>query len=430
MTRYLDLEQDEPEEYEGRHIVVDGAEYVIGPWFAEGGERIVHGLTNVRAGLTLHLLKVLKNQQEGARISRNTAASLSRLRDLGIPTVPEAMLVEGHGGVFELEEAAQEERGPVGQLVASAWEAAGQGRWEQVESLCARVLNANDHHVMAMHLMAMACEARGDLNRAIGYEDAAIAVEPNVRPFREIWMRCMARAGAVHGFLAGFAAFRDKWPVDNRQNAAAVEVHLAMGRPDRAAGLPLRDEERDLSRRIAEENENRGRALTLTAEAYQAFAAERPHQVADLLRAAYRAYPKEVDVAYNWGLELIRQDEPGEAYDVIAPLVQMITPVNRTQCIGTVAFTCALQGGDEQAAGLLALAVDGLERRGPLQWADLPMWAVWIQRDMVLADRHRASALVRDLLERLSTRAPAQLRRLAAAYETQPSEDRGGTTPA
>ncbi|MEO3812168.1 hypothetical protein ABGB17_24495 [Sphaerisporangium sp. B11E5] len=420
VTRYLDLGADDPEEYEGSHVVVDGAEYRIGPWVGEGGERIVHGLTNVRSGLSLHLLKIIKNQEQAEEVSRNTAANQSKLRDLGFPTVPEAMLVRGHGGVFELEEAASPEHGPYGRVMKEAWEAVGRDDWEQVEALCVPVLAANDAHVTAMHLLAMAAEARGDLMRAIRYESDAIAVEPNMRPFRVIWLRSAAAAGLVHGFTAGFAHFRSKWPVDNRQNALAAEVYLFMGRPDHAAGLSFREDEQEIARRVAAEDERRRQAHALTAEAYRARAAD-PHRAVELMRAAYRTYPKDVEVAYNWALELIRHGEPAQAHDVLAPLVQMIEPGNQNQCLGTLAFTRALQGDDEPAAGLLALVVDRLEEHGPLRTADLPLWAEWIQGDMVLAHRYRASIFVNDLLTRLGPRAPAQLHRLAAAYEPPPA---------
>jgi len=59
--RELDLAEDDPDEYEGRLVRWCGAEYVIGPFVDEGGERIVHELINVRSRLSLHFIKVLKD---------------------------------------------------------------------------------------------------------------------------------------------------------------------------------------------------------------------------------------------------------------------------------------------------------------------------------------------------------------------------------
>ena len=61
MNQYLNLEEDDPEEYEGRLVRLDGVDYKIGPWIGEGAECIVHSLVNQRSQLALHLVRFIKD---------------------------------------------------------------------------------------------------------------------------------------------------------------------------------------------------------------------------------------------------------------------------------------------------------------------------------------------------------------------------------
>src|SRR5947209_6731378 len=112
MDRHLNLAEDDPEEYEGRIVVCDGAEYVIGEWIGEGAERFVHALRNRRAGLDFHFINIMRDQANAVEHSRRNAEALAEARNFGAPTSPEPMLVHGHGGVFELREAASRDPGP------------------------------------------------------------------------------------------------------------------------------------------------------------------------------------------------------------------------------------------------------------------------------------------------------------------------------
>jgi hypothetical protein len=44
---YLDLSCHDPEEYEGKHLVLNGCEYKVGEHLGTGGERIAHKLINL-----------------------------------------------------------------------------------------------------------------------------------------------------------------------------------------------------------------------------------------------------------------------------------------------------------------------------------------------------------------------------------------------
>src|SRR5262250_241391 len=100
----LDLRTDDPEEFQGRVVRLDGAEYEIGPPLGEGGERYVHELINRRFGRSTHVILILRDQENAADISSKALETLQQLRGHGLPMIHDHFTVHAHGGVFELRE--------------------------------------------------------------------------------------------------------------------------------------------------------------------------------------------------------------------------------------------------------------------------------------------------------------------------------------
>jgi len=92
----LDLRRDTPEEYEGRLVSIDGGEYRIGSFLGEGVTCITHSLVNIKSGLDLLVIKIIKNQPVANTISK-PALDLSELE-----AVPNHRLLELHGGTFQI----------------------------------------------------------------------------------------------------------------------------------------------------------------------------------------------------------------------------------------------------------------------------------------------------------------------------------------
>jgi hypothetical protein len=59
----LDLTKHDPEEYEGKLIVCNGREYLVGEYLGTGAERIVHKLINCKSKLCFHVVKVVRQQR-------------------------------------------------------------------------------------------------------------------------------------------------------------------------------------------------------------------------------------------------------------------------------------------------------------------------------------------------------------------------------
>ena len=57
---YLDLNCHDPEEYEGKVVVLNGCEYTVGEHLGTGAASIVHKLINRKSTLCLHVLKIVR----------------------------------------------------------------------------------------------------------------------------------------------------------------------------------------------------------------------------------------------------------------------------------------------------------------------------------------------------------------------------------
>ena len=389
MDQYLDIAVDEPRDYEGRLVICDGAEYMIGRWVRQSEDRIVHELTNRRTGLTLHRINILRDQETAAKTSMRLAAKLAHLRDLGISTTPEPLIAQGHGGSFEIEEVARSEQGSMGALYEQALSAAQQGKWRECKALSEQVLGANAVHTSALDLLAWSYAESDDYMEAAKIEAAAIESEPNLQTIRHNLLRFAAASGAVNTFTAEFEELKRKWPADNQLDGLAAQIYLLAGRPGIAAGLRIPDSDSELIEKIREETCRRERARARMEAVREAVLNHRDNNAFNDLKQAYAEYSKDVEIAFNWGHLLLRRGDWRDARDVLSKILQFISSALRTQCWGSVAFANAMGGDYEAAASQLMMisswltSPDGI----PPTVADLPFWAIWLEDERVVADR-------------------------------------------
>ncbi|GAA3349389.1 hypothetical protein GCM10020358_71340 [Amorphoplanes nipponensis] len=427
MAAPLDIVNDDPDEYPGRLVVVDGVEYVIGELVGEGGERFVHALTSRRTGLQLHLINILKDQVHGAEAAARTARSLGELRDRGVPVVNEARIVRGHGGVFEVQEAMAPGRGRADDEAQEAEQALRAGDLDRCAAACERVIRRRDDHSYVWHLLAQARLGQNRASEALDAAQRAIDIEPNSRIFRWSMLQALAALGVLHAFMDLFEDLRRKWPTDNRLNPLAFDVLLALGRPADAMALPLMQRDTALRARAEPAVRNWRRAQEHLARAGKAFFTGTPDAATADLREAYASYPDDPQVAGNWALARLREGDWAGCIETLMPAVARMPPMMWDQCLATIAFATAEGRDDQRAAGLLVSVVEQLEQHGPLVFADLPLWAEWFAGDRVVGERSgRAARAVAGLIDRLAgpTEAPAELHRLLAAYRAGPPEFR------
>lgn len=424
----LDLAQDDPDEYEGRTVRWWGAEYVIGPFVAEGAERIVHQLVNVNSGLSAHLIKVLKDQESAPEPTLKMLAAYKVLREQGLPVVEDVELVNAHGGWFELDEAATLEADPYHVLMTKVRMAYEEGDLAVVTETCQEILVSSPQHTDALQFTARVRAEQGDLEGAIELGMNILAIEPNVRPYRFTLMEWSARAGLLDLFEGLFAEFKQKWPGEVRADDLAAEVALARGRPEAAQGFSLGNSA-ELRERVAAETAAAKKASAFLSKAAAALQRDKHDKVINYLSQAYAVYPKNPIVAINYGLALLRSADWEGSYGVLGSAIAVAPGPLRSSVLAAMAVCSLRMGNHERAAQMLEDAASmGAAPDGSLGYWDLPAVPIWVDDDQELRPRETAmvstiDAIVAGLQDSLTPIPPALLA-LKDLYERGPDSDR------
>lgn len=346
-------------------------------------------------------------------------------------------LVEGHGGWFELDEAATKEGGRAGELMTQAHEAFSIDDDDTAEDLCRQVLAANSDHTEALYLIARLAARRGDFDGAIATGLHILSIEPNIRPYRFTLMEWAAEAGQLNMFLSLLEEMETKWPGEHRINDLAARVLLAVGKPDDAIRLkiPRSVETDNLIRQIALENSAKVAGREEMAKARSKLMKDRDEEVMRHLQRAYRHYPKDLYVVANLGFTLLRNGDWNAAYDLIGGVVTVMPPDLRDTCLANMAFALALGKDYPRAADLLNLVAERhLMPDGTIAFRDLPGRAVWVkdgpELELLMERPEAVAPFVRQIVDNATARArgsvPHSLKALLAAYDRGPDPGHAG----
>jgi tetratricopeptide (TPR) repeat protein len=420
----LDLVNDDPEDYPGKLVRVDGALYRIGGYVGSGAERIVHELTNVESGLTLHLIKILRDQGHALQTANQTRDNLGELRRDGWPTVEDSIIVQAHSGVFEVDEGASEGAGESGAAMERA-----SNLWEQHPSsaldIIAGVLEANGSHTEALHLMARINAACGDVQRALELEIEVLGIEPNVRPYKFMFMEWAGRTGLIKGLLSQFDNLKLKWPNDHTTDGLAVRAYLALGQPERSREVldkSVPELQGELGPSVQSALHAKRTAMRKMNGALTAFQA---HDLESSLRALERAhsiYPEYPFVRANFGLAKFRAGNWDQAANALVLAAQVVPIAWKAQCFASAAFAAIMGEHYEKASTLLGFVLQDLEDQAEgrqVQPADVPGLAEWIDPKAVLMERSDSPVrLVERVIQHFQTKgeAPSHLQTLAVLF--------------
>lgn len=413
----LDLQSDDPEEFQGRVLRLDGVEYEIGPYVGEGGERFVHDLVNRRFGRTTHLILVLRDQSNAADISARALAALNELRELGMPVIHDHTTVRAHGGVFELREAVT-----LTAVESEMERALVARRLDDAAALANRVLTTEPDNFLALNCLAVVAAGQGDplggLERAL----AALEIEPYTRSCKTSTMRCALAAGAFKTFWWQYGDLRAKWPNDHSVDEWAAQAHLTVGTPEQAVDLRLGEES---AQRVREAVRAKEQAEEVMRVAFTLD--DTPEHNArnhDVLERAYRLYDRSPSIAVNYGLALLRCDQGRAAHDVLARIVPMLPRRQQADFIGYMAFGLAIDRDWAQAYRLLD-SMTTLLGDDDIAPADLPGWPLWwVERDqmVVYARSHKPFRLIAQVLGQMGAdRVRPAVRAMALLYAQHPA---------
>jgi tetratricopeptide (TPR) repeat protein len=431
-VQYLDLTTDDPDDYEGRVVVWEGAEYIIGPLVAYGGERIVHELANRRSGLSLHFIKILIDQSNAEETWSRVVGGYRQLREMGADTGLDPELVHAHGGYFELDEAATDEVGATGELMKQAIAQSEQGADDEAEALYNKVLAANPFHTEALSFLAMIYARKGDTATAVSQGLKIVSIEPNIRPYRVNLMTWCAELGYVSMFLPLLNQWQQKWPGDYRINPLAARVLIAVGRPDEASLLKISasDTDPDLSERIRQETAALDEARQYLAAAYFAFERDSADEVLMNLKQAYSCYDKNPIVGINYALALSRTGKWQEAHSILSRFALAVERELREVCLVNMAFALARRHDYPAAAQLLtdvAAYLIAVSSGDSIHYWDLPGPALWVLEGggVIQLRPHTARGLMNEILEAAEAEgvSTSELCLLVRSYDQDPPPD-------
>jgi len=437
----LDLTSDPPEEYEGRTVRWNSAEYVIGPWIGEGGERIVHRFVNRKSGLTLFLIKILRDQEFGPDEARAMFESWddARMHGLDDAIVPTPELVYAHGGWFEIAEAANCESDPQCSSLERARTEYKEGSYSAARNICTAILEANRYHTEALHLLARITADEGRLDDAIELGDQTLSIEPNARPYRFTLMESLARRGYLRRFQALYKELKEKWPGEKACSPLAAEVLLALGRPEEASRLEILPSatKASLQEKIADEVSLARRAKALESDAYGLLKTD-PDRVLQVLQNAHDLYSKDTFISINYGLALQRAGRWPEAYDLLIGVTPKLAQDAQLpwglhdSIIANAAVALIYSDRLSEASELLVRLWSNIsDPSGHLEYWDLPGVLTWVsdpggQIVEIGEPPKTMGRLIRKVLEdaqAVGGVGPAELAALIRVYEAEPRPD-------
>ncbi|MGW5498365.1 tetratricopeptide repeat protein [Streptomyces olivaceoviridis] len=314
----LDLENHDPEEYEGKSIVIDGCHYEIGEPVGSGADKYLHTLRNRKSGLCLSVLAIYRDPEVAQDMLRNEIAAKSVDAMLGFERVPNIRQVSlaGAPAAHLQDYVGPFEAAPSPQLLA-AQQLLHDEQWEEGAAALATVLEENPHHTVALNNMAFALARLGDAERAVELMAFVLDIEPNYLPYWRSYVQYADAAGCLAEILDGFSALREKYPYDHSCDRLAARV------PGRAAAL--NNTALDLSRsgRAEEALETMARA----AEAYRRLAEGDPEgydvELAEALVNLGNCHRFAGDSAAATGalveaMAIAQQHEQGELFGIAA----------------------------------------------------------------------------------------------------------------
>ncbi len=220
----LDPRVHDPEEYEGKGVVIRGCQYELGRLVGSGGSKFVHLLRNRRSGLTLMVLKVFRDPENArGELARELAAyGLDQM--LGFGQVPNLMEVALDGAVAHVQDYhGPYEPAPRAELLRGQ-EFLKAGRWAEGVAALEVAVQAQPDHTVALNNCAFGLVRLERLAEAIDLMARVIEIEPNYLPYLQSYVEYAAMARRPVEVLDGFVRIRERYPHNHSCDDLAAQV--------------------------------------------------------------------------------------------------------------------------------------------------------------------------------------------------------------
>ena len=364
---YLDLNCHDPEEYEGKLVVLNGCEYTVGEHLGTGGERIAHKLINRKSTLCLHVLKIVRLADRPIGMYTEIVAKLRACPNGAFrlsKSVP--ITIEAHlpGGLAEFQEyfgPYEDVNAPTKHFMDLAWESAENKQYDQAIASYNRVLEVNPYHTPAMLNLASVyrqSNERNDLANAQALAGKAVQIEPNYFLYRRAHIMYSFELGqlrfALQELLSVRSIFSNVFDLDD----LGARMCLASGDPEAASSYTehaLLEEEAKaaLRKEIEEARVAKARASELMWQAKASIAEKDWAGALTLLSRAYAVYDKDPFLNMNLAFALLRAGDYRAATSLLMRACQVVPEVFCAVCMANSAF-CMIKAGDmESGASLL-----------------------------------------------------------------------------
>jgi tetratricopeptide (TPR) repeat protein len=404
----LDLNAHDPEEYEGKLVVHNGCEYLVGAHLGAGAERIVHKLINRTSGLCLHVLKIWRHGSLGyvpSEVRAKLAAGRTPEVDFA-KIIPVSIEIELPGGRAEMQiyvGDSRDERSQADLLIDRADESLDKSQFREATTLYERTLAENPEHTRALVNLAAARAGEKELEGAYQAAAKAARIEPNYPLYRRAVIHYLAAQGLRRPALDEFRSSQRDFPNVHDFDDLGAELLLVCGEPESAMAcaqeclLDLADKDRLIAKvRAAVEASSKARILLSEARSLVK-RREDPLLVVDVLERARAIDQNNPLLTANLALTLARV---GRCHEAI-PLLRYAATHGPSRwakvCYANAAF-CAMQDGELRGAMILlnlAMSYISAELGGrELEnlAADLPGKGIWVEEECIIEEKLDSAA--------------------------------------
>jgi len=406
-TEILDLNAHDPEEYEGKIVVHNGCEYIVGEYLGSGAERITHKLINRASGLCLHVLKIWRQTDLGyvpSEVRAKLAAARTPEFDFA-KVVPVSIEIDLLGGSAEMQiyaGGAKDERTRADNLTDEADQLRKESRLQEAVAAYEQALADNPSHTHALVNLAAARADLNDLAGAYGAAARARSIEPNYPLYRRALIYYLAAQGLARLALVEFQSTQKDFPNVFDFNDLGAELLLVCGRPESAVAcaekclLDPADKKKLIAKAHAAVTA-RSKAQALVGEARSLLERTAPLRIVALLEKARAIDPNDPLLAINLAFNLARVARFHEAIPLLLCGVNN-GPLQWMKVSYANAAFCAISEGDLSVAMLLLSSTMSqleLELRGAQSKnlaVDLPGKGIWIDEESIIEEPLESAA--------------------------------------
>jgi len=393
----LDLGVHDRDDYEGKAIACNGCLYVIGERLGVGAERVVHLLTNLKSGLSLFVIKLLKAPRPRGSYTE-IIAQLRSAPDMA-RIIPITLEVDVPGGIVELQRnvgSAPPDKADPHVRQGFAALAGATPSPVKAQTHFTDALRLNPAHTEALYGMAHSLWQAGDASQAFAVIGDAVQIEPNYLPYRQTQI-ALARATEQHGYALHLyrqaaGVFENVYDLEE----LAAEMLLDAGNPDEARRCALRaivtnDRKAELEQAIAEASAARTRARALMDEARASVDAGNWKAASDTLLRAQNIYNRDPELCMNTAFAALHEGNPLVCAGLMLHAATVVSDVLAATCSVNAGFALLKAGEFEQAMEILDMAARRLSYlcggEIPANEFDLPSVGVWIDGEELREER-------------------------------------------